>query len=114
MQESEANARGEDKKRRRVIVDEIRLSAYLTDSHVCWVDNLNSTATKEQLQPLLFSSFLSRVFLARSLPRIYYPRPRDYFEAPARLSRSWLLNTETMHHSKIVIVSPKQTICIPL
>ena len=112
MQASEANARGEDKKRRRVYVDKI--SVYLTDSHVWWVENLNSTVTKEVAVPSFFSlqfprasSLLARCLLARiTLAHAIILTP---------LLVKKLASLQTIHHSaKIVIASPKQTICIPL
>ena len=83
MQASEANARGEGRKRRRVYVDKI--SVYLTDSHVWWVENLNSTVTKEVAVPSFFSLQFPRAssLLGRSLTRAYYPRPCDYLNASA-------------------------------
>lgn len=83
MQASEANARGEDRKRRRVYVDKI--SVYLTDSNVWWVEKLTSTVTKEVAVPSFFSLLFPRAssLLARSLTRAYYPRPRDYLNASA-------------------------------
>ena len=77
MQASEVNARGEDKKRRRVYVDKI--SVYLTDSHVWWVENLNWTATEEVAVPSsLFVFSLAR--LSRTLA------PSHVLSSPARLS----------------------------
>ena len=82
MKASEANARGEDKKRRGVYVDKI--SVYLTDSHVWWVEKLNSTATKKVAVPSsLFVFSLARLPRSLAPSHVFYPRPRDYFEAPA-------------------------------
>lgn len=83
MQASEANARGEDRKRRRVYVDKI--SVYLTDSNVWWVEKLTSTVTKAVAVPSFFSLLFpcASSLLALSLTRAYYPRPCDYLNASA-------------------------------
>ena len=72
-----------DKNRRRVNVDKIN-SVYLTDSHVWWVENLNSTATKKVTVPSsLFVFSFARLPRSLAPSHVFYPRPRDYFEAPA-------------------------------
>lgn len=111
MQASEANARGEDKKRRRVYVDKI--SVYLTDSHVWWEEKLTSTVTKEVAVPFFFFLLFPRAssLLARLLARITLAHA--IILTPLLVKK--LASLQTIHHSaKIVIVSPKQTICIPL
>lgn len=109
MQASEANARGEDRKRRRVYVDKI--SVYLTDSHVWWVEKLTSTVTKEVAVPSFFSLARLPCLLARLLARITLAHA--IILTPLLVKK--LASLQTIHHSaKIVIASPKQTICIPL
>lgn len=101
MQASEANARGEDKKRRRVYVDKI--SVYLTDSHVWLVENLN--VTKEVAVPpslFVFSLECLPCLLARLLVRITLARA--IILRPLLVKK--LASLQTIHHSaNIVIVS---------
>ena len=84
---SRARGRGKRARKRQkekeVYVDKIN-SVYLTDSHVWWVENLNSTATKKVAVPSsLFVFSLARLPRSLSPSHIFYPRPRDYFEGPA-------------------------------
>ena len=100
---SRARERGKRARKRQkekeVYVDKID-SIYLTDSHVWWVENLNSTATKKVAVPSsLFVFSIARLPRSLAPSHVFYPRPRDYLR-PLLVKK--LATLQTMHHSCLV------------